>query len=430
MKLTTAILTSLLLLGICENSFANTWEGSFISGLRGRVLRAIPIYQVHLYHDKGSLTILKVVKKRGRAPKAISGEGEYMIELVNDETVVARRFFDIPWISQAPPPWDGGGPAHFKIEVKHFGIVLPAYPADTLRITKEDDIVAEYDLTKAVKQKNKSRFRSKSAGNLGFLPRFGIAEAAGSEVLDISFVSDKYKASDENQFNLDVDRAINHMLTYDPFLTRASQIMFHRVFQTEDLLCQHSSTMPRLITCNNTRVTTAVTDAQAPYDKIIVLVKDSSYGGSGGTIAVAYNGSSSAPMVVHEFAHSFASLLDEYVLYSRDGAISNKANKNCYMGVPSSEWSQTPTIKCYYQNWYRPAPCSIMLKLSCQNFNEVSQQILNDKLDVYAGPFTGNQSPIVSLTAMPVSGNAPLTVLFTATATDPEGGSLNYVWSL
>jgi PKD repeat protein len=43
---------------------------------------------------------------------------------------------------------------------------------------------------------------------------------------------------------------------------------------------------------------------------------------------------------------------------------------------------------------------------------------------------TTNQAPTVSLTSDVTSGNAPLTVNFTATASDPEGSSLSYEWNV
>ncbi|WP_305784130.1 PQQ-dependent sugar dehydrogenase [Symbioplanes lichenis] len=40
----------------------------------------------------------------------------------------------------------------------------------------------------------------------------------------------------------------------------------------------------------------------------------------------------------------------------------------------------------------------------------------------------GNRSPSVAITANPTSGESPLTVTFTSTATDPDGDSLRYAW--
>jgi PKD repeat protein len=46
-----------------------------------------------------------------------------------------------------------------------------------------------------------------------------------------------------------------------------------------------------------------------------------------------------------------------------------------------------------------------------------------------AGCALFNQPPLASFTTTPITGPAPLVVQFAATATDPEGGALSYVWS-
>jgi hypothetical protein len=48
------------------------------------------------------------------------------------------------------------------------------------------------------------------------------------------------------------------------------------------------------------------------YDIVIMIVNDSLYGGSGGTIAITSVNSASAEIVLHELGHSFAKLGDEY----------------------------------------------------------------------------------------------------------------------
>jgi hypothetical protein len=48
------------------------------------------------------------------------------------------------------------------------------------------------------------------------------------------------------------------------------------------------------------------------YDLVILLVNDTQYGGSGGTILVSSLNSSSAEIVRHESGHTFGDLTDEY----------------------------------------------------------------------------------------------------------------------
>ncbi len=72
-----------------------------------------------------------------------------------------------------------------------------------------------------------------------------------------------------------------------------------------------TSGIRRLVTINQSKVLTAA--ANVPdADKILVLVNDSEYGGSGGNISVASTNAASVGIMQHEFGHSFTKLADEY----------------------------------------------------------------------------------------------------------------------
>lgn len=67
----------------------------------------------------------------------------------------------------------------------------------------------------------------------------------------------------------------------------------------------------RLLIVDTAKAQTAA--AGAPdWDKIIMLVNDPVYGGSGGSIAVGSLSSEAAQVMVHEYGHSFTRLADEY----------------------------------------------------------------------------------------------------------------------
>jgi hypothetical protein len=67
----------------------------------------------------------------------------------------------------------------------------------------------------------------------------------------------------------------------------------------------------RLLTVDHGKVLAAA--AAAPeWDYIFVLVNDTVYGGSGGGFSVSSTGAGSDSIVVHEYAHSFTQLADEY----------------------------------------------------------------------------------------------------------------------
>lgn len=72
-----------------------------------------------------------------------------------------------------------------------------------------------------------------------------------------------------------------------------------------------SQNIYRLLVVSASKVLTAA--AAAPdWDRILVLVNDTTYGGSGGYIGVVALNASAAAIAQHEFGHSFAGLADEY----------------------------------------------------------------------------------------------------------------------
>lgn len=238
------------------------------------------------------------------------------------------------------------------------------------------------------------------------------AEAATTDnaALDVVFVGDNYAAADLPKFDQDVDRVVAHLLTYEPFASRASQFAFHSVENAAvDLGCVRHARSSRLLTCRLSTVISVVNDAGAPYDRIIVLVNDSRYGGSGGPLTVSYNGGQAPQVVVHEFGHSFG-LLDEYTLSAATGVLDGRTRANCYAGHPTNPlWegvvdTAAYALGCQFPNWYRSSACSIMRSLGCRSFNAVSTQVIHAKMDVYAGvslPPPPVPPPTVSLTANP-----------------------------
>jgi hypothetical protein len=67
----------------------------------------------------------------------------------------------------------------------------------------------------------------------------------------------------------------------------------------------------RLVTVNNGAVLAAAS-AYPDWDKIVVVVNDSVYGGSGGSISVTSTHAQASQIVLHEYGHSFTDLADEY----------------------------------------------------------------------------------------------------------------------
>ena len=71
----------------------------------------------------------------------------------------------------------------------------------------------------------------------------------------------------------------------------------------------------RLICVNITKVNDVLSRSPLTSDDrdvIVILVNDTTYGGSGGAVAVASMNAASAEITLHEMGHSFALLADEY----------------------------------------------------------------------------------------------------------------------
>ena len=72
-----------------------------------------------------------------------------------------------------------------------------------------------------------------------------------------------------------------------------------------------SQNLHRLLVVDSAKVLTAA--AAAPgWDRILVVVNDATYGGSGGSVVVVAMNPSAVPVAQHEFGHSFTRLADEY----------------------------------------------------------------------------------------------------------------------
>ena len=188
---------------------------------------------------------------------------------------------------------------------------------------------------------------------------------------DLAILGQGY--TDRVKFEADAQRAYQALVSYAPFSEFAGQFQWMPIWNTTNLGCTYNG---RLLTCSTTAVRTALLASGIPFDKAIVLVNNGTYGGSGGTYAVSYNGSLMPGVIVHEFGHSLAGLHDEYVLYVGNPGTAGTTVRNCYVGSASA-W---PYLGCRYSGWKRSTSCSIMRSLNCPYFNTVSQALLRQVL--------------------------------------------------
>lgn len=208
--------------------------------------------------------------------------------------------------------------------------------------------------------------------------------------LHIVITGDRYTDADAGRFSQKAALVKITILAAEPFTSYADSIDFQTLFNTAPLNCQYSATITRLLTCPVSTVTGMVNAAGLSYDTIIVLVKSGTYGGSGGTISVSYDGDKMPSVVLHEFGHAFGGLLDEYKLSSTNGNVSNQIIANCYTGTTPTtpEWLGW-ALTCKYPNWSRQKAVkadgslvnSVMKSLSYKLFSPVAQERIHGRLE-------------------------------------------------
>lgn len=223
---------------------------------------------------------------------------------------------------------------------------------------------------------------------LALVPPRGCARPAYAHrgQMHVVVTGDNYTGTiqDQARFEAKAATAINAIRNTEPWKSRVDVLDFQIYYQTADLDCKHSTQpgMSRLITCNMAKVTAAVNAAGLDYDHIIVLVKDSTYGGGGGSLTVSGDTVSLEGVIVHEFGHQFG-LYDEYNLSSINATTLNPETRvNCWGGpTPPQEggWLGAAT-GCRYPNWKRQRVLiagsyknSVMHTLSKYTINGVSQ---------------------------------------------------------
>ncbi|MBI4129776.1 hypothetical protein HY468_00515 [Candidatus Roizmanbacteria bacterium] len=353
-------------------------------------------YEVHITYDKtipGTIRIKSVTRRHVAYPRKRRETSNYFLRLVDSENqslfqyaiTIPNRYSGIPPLTQDQKE----SVSEVVLDAVDWVELIPVLPDARLLnlITQDGQLIDSYDLAGVIELTESTRAFQSSVWSDQALSRY--MRGGVQQLLNITFIGDNYAVGQEQLFQQDVDRFIQHLFVYEPFNSRSAELIFHRIFTTSDLGCYHSPTIQRLIVCNYESVLSEITASGAPYDEMVVLFNDSEYGGSGSPgLAVSYNGISGPQVFVHEFGHSFGRLHDEYVLYF-DPTADLGVQRNCFSGTPPAvEWNGivAPSdyrVGCRYDHWYRSSPESIMLTLSAQYFNPVSIQLLNEEIDYY-----------------------------------------------
>ncbi len=149
--------------------------------------------------------------------------------------------------------------------------------------------------------------------------------------LDLVFLGDGYTESEMDRFAKDVNQAATGLLAQDPFREYQRYVNIRRVeVASVESGASHPTRgisrntafgayygcggLERLICVTTSKVISTVQAALTPSERdlVIVLVNDSEYGGSGGSVVVASGHAQAVELVLHELGHTFGLLRDEY----------------------------------------------------------------------------------------------------------------------
>lgn len=151
------------------------------------------------------------------------------------------------------------------------------------------------------------------------------------------FMGDGYTASEMDKYRADIEEINKRMLTEAPYSTYKSYINVYMIevisnesgvdekdngiYKDTYLNCGFNHDIQRLMTTDATKAKATAVLNVPHYDQAIVIANTSRYGGSGGSVAVSYNGGSAAIMNIHEVGHSIFRLADEYSYGQEDNPL-------------------------------------------------------------------------------------------------------------
>lgn len=180
----------------------------------------------------------------------------------------------------------------------------------------------------------------------------------------------------------------------EPFKSNRNKINVHRVEKFDQNLNCNYQQAPldpaereqwRLLVCDAGKATTLA--SKCPADNVMVVVNSAQYGGSGGSVAVSYNGDVAIGVLVHELGHMLG--LDDEYSYGTNAAAGKSPRANCDSSNTCTKWNAVAGTscnqKCSYENWYRSTPGGDIMLDNTNNlfFRTVSQNHIKTILAGY-----------------------------------------------
>ena len=161
--------------------------------------------------------------------------------------------------------------------------------------------------------------------------RYLLRSGSAEDKIDVAIVAEGYTAQQADLFYADAQKAVNAILSHEPFKHMANQFNFvavaaasadNDVSVPKEGLWRNTALSSHFSTFYSDRYLTTLHQrdlhnllARIPYEHIIILANTDTYGGGGIYNAYMLTTAHHAkfePVVVHEFGHSFAGLADEY----------------------------------------------------------------------------------------------------------------------
>jgi hypothetical protein len=110
----------------------------------------------------------------------------------------------------------------------------------------------------------------------------------------------------------------------------------------------------RLLVVNSTKAMAAAA-AYPDWDQILVIVNDTTYGGSGGTVGVFSTHASAVGIAQHEYGHSFTKLADEYETPYPSYPACSDTDANAFNDCEANTTNQTTRALIRWNRWINPA---------------------------------------------------------------------------
>jgi hypothetical protein len=225
----------------------------------------------------------------------------------------------------------------YSTQSREYVVRVPARRSSVLRLESDAVSVQEKRAGRRMLDVDLDTYETKSATPLPPGYATGSLATTGDPVnrLDLLVVAEGYTSAQQAQFVTDATNLMERFFSISPYsdfrhLTNVRWLFVPSNQSGADKpACPEtpgspvvavdtafdatfcSSGLRRMVTVNMTKVLTAA-GAVPDWDRILVLVNDTEYGGSGGSASVATLHALSSEIMQHEFGHSFTGLADEY----------------------------------------------------------------------------------------------------------------------